>query len=308
MDLVMGVMGPSEARGRALKAAAVTKRRFASGVLVFAILCASQTAMVRAQERTEASCATVAGDSATSQSPDTQAPPASGSTTPGGAREATWRKLPGNFLQDQKDLWLFPVKLAEGHHWLPSAIVVGGTAALIATDPQTMPYFRNTSTFHGFNRTFTSTVSGGLIAVIPVGFYAASLIRKDSYGQGTALLAGEAVVDDAVLMVVMKAITQRLRPTDVAPTAHYSDTFFQSNRSPIGKGTSFPSGHAMMSFSVATVFARRYRQHRWVPYVAYGLASVLSFSRITTGAHFPSDVFIGAALGFAIARYDVVRQ
>jgi membrane-associated phospholipid phosphatase len=63
-----------------------------------------------------------------------------------------------------------------------------------------------------------------------------------------------------------------------------------------------------MSFSVATVFARRYRQHRWVPYVAYGLAGVLSFSRVTTGAHFPSDVFIGAALGYAMARYDVVRQ
>jgi membrane-associated phospholipid phosphatase len=59
---------------------------------------------------------------------------------------------------------------------------------------------------------------------------------------------------------------------------------------------------------VATVFARRYRQHRWVPYVAYGLASVISFSRVTTGAHFPSDVFIGAALGYAIARFDVVRQ
>jgi len=82
----------------------------------------------------------------------------------------------------------------------------------------------------------------------------------------------------------------------------------QGIKSPIGKGTSFPSGHALMSFSVATVFARRYRQHHWVPYVAYGLASVISFSRVTTGAHFPSDVFIGAALGYVIARYDVVRQ
>jgi membrane-associated phospholipid phosphatase len=89
---------------------------------------------------------------------------------------------------------------------------------------------------------------------------------------------------------------------------NYSDTFFQSHKSFLGTGSSFPSGHAMMSFSVATVFARRYRQHRWVPYVAYGLASVISFSRVTTSAHFPSDVFLGAALGYAIARFDVVRQ
>jgi membrane-associated phospholipid phosphatase len=205
-------------------------------------------------------------------------------------------------------MWLFPVKLAEGHHWLPSALVVGGTAALIATDPETMPHFRQTTAFHGFNRVFTSAVSGGIIAVVPATFYAASLIRKNSYDQATALLAGEAVVDGAVLMVVVKSITQRLRPTDLAANGNYSDTFFQSSRSPIGKGTSFPSGHALMSFSVATVFARRYRQHRWVPYVAYSLAGALSFSRVTTGAHFPSDIFIGAALGYAIARYDVVRQ
>jgi membrane-associated phospholipid phosphatase len=61
-------------------------------------------------------------------------------------------------------------------------------------------------------------------------------------------LAGEAVVDDAVLMVVIKSITQRLRPTDIAASGNYSDTFFQGSKSPIGKGTSFPSGHALMSF------------------------------------------------------------
>jgi hypothetical protein len=223
-------------------------------------------------------------------------------------REATWHKLPGNFLSDQKEIWLFPVKLAEGHHWLPTALVVGGTAALLATDPETMPHFRQTTSFSGFNRAFSSTVSGGIIAAVPIAFYAASLIRKDSYDQSTGLLAGEAVADDAILMVVLKSITRRQRPTEIAVNGKYSDTFFQSHKSLFGKGTSFPSGHALMSFSVATVFARRYRQHRWVPYVAYGLASVLSFSRVTTGAHFPADVFIGAALGFAIARYDVVRQ
>jgi membrane-associated phospholipid phosphatase len=282
----------------------ISKQRFATA-LVFLVLSTPLTVIARAQESTSITDRDAAG-----QAPDdaSGAPPASSTGTTGPPREATWRKLPGNFLKDQKDIWLFPVKLGEGHHWLPTAFVVGGTAALIATDPQTMPHFRQTTAFHGFNRVFTSTVSGGIIAAVPATFYVASLIRKNSYDQGSALLAGEAVVDDTVLMVVIKSITQRLRPTDVAARGNFSDTFFQSSRSPIGKGTSFPSGHALMSFSVATVFARRYRQHRWVPYVAYGLAGVLSFSRVTTGAHFPSDVFIGAALGYAIARYDVVRQ
>jgi hypothetical protein len=288
---------------------AVSSRSRGVTIFGFVVLCLAQPVLARAQETTNIPPLGTDKDAAGQAREDQSAPPpADSATTAATPREATWRKLPGNFLADQKDMWLFPVKLAEGHHWLPAGLVVGGTAALIATDPETMPHFRQTTAFHGFNRVFTSTVSGGIIAAVPATFYAASLIRKNSYDQGTALLAGEAVVDDAVLMVVVKSITQRLRPTDVAASGNYSDTFFQSSKSPIGKGTSFPSGHALMSFSVATVFARRYRQHRWVPYVAYGLAGVLSFSRVTTGAHFPSDVFIGAALGYAIARYDVVRQ
>jgi membrane-associated phospholipid phosphatase len=222
-------------------------------------------------------------------------------------REGVWRKLPSNFLHDQKDMWLFPLKVAEGHYWLPVALFTGATAALIYTDPKTEPYFRRTDTFQDSDHALGGTVSGGVIAAVPAAFYVMSLIRKDDYGQATSLLAGEAVVDDAVLMVVTKAITRRLRPTDLPVNGNYNDTFFQQHKGTLGAGSSFPSGHAMMSFSVATIFAHRYRQHRWVPYVAYGVAAAISFSRLTTGAHFSSDVLFGAATGFAIARFDVLH-
>jgi len=216
--------------------------------------------------------------------------------------------MPARFLHDEKDMWLFPVKLAKGKHWLPTAIVVGGTAAFIKEDPPLERKVRQTDIFNDYNKVLKSSVSGGLITVVPVGFYVVSLIRRDSYGQGTALLAGEAVANDAILMIVLKAITRRARPAEFPPNGAYNDTLFATHNSLLGKGSSFPSGHAMMSFSVATVFAQRYRHHKWVPYVAYALATALSFSRVTTGAHFPSDVFIGAAMGFAIARFDVLRH
>jgi membrane-associated phospholipid phosphatase len=64
----------------------------------------------------------------------------------------------------------------------------------------------------------------------------------------------------------------------------------------------------MAAFSVATVISRRYPQHRrWLPYVAYGLAGVVGFSRVTLSSHFPSEVFAGAALGYTISRYAVLR-
>jgi membrane-associated phospholipid phosphatase len=105
----------------------------------------------------------------------------------------------------------------------------------------------------------------------------------------------------------MKAITRRKRPSDVPAGSPFNDTFFSGGKSPL-KGSSFPSGHAAGVFSVATVVAARYRNHRWVPWVAYGFASVISFSRVTTSAHFPSDVFLGAALGYTITRYQVLRS
>ena len=58
--------------------------------------------------------------------------------------------------------------------------------------------------------------------------------------------------------------------------------------------------------AVFIVIARRYRSHRWVPYVAYGLAGAISFSRITRSDHFPSDVFFDGAMGFVISRCAVL--
>jgi hypothetical protein len=222
--------------------------------------------------------------------------------------EVSWRKMPARFLRDEKDMWLFPVKLGQGKNWIPTAIVVGGTALFIKEDPPLERKVRQTDIFSEYNKVLKSSVSGGLITVIPVGFYAISLLRHDSYGQGTALLAGEAVANDAILMIVLKAITRRARPSEFPPNGAYNDTFFATHNSFLGKGSSFPSGHAMMAFSVADVFAQRYRHHKWVPYVAYTLATAISFSRVTTGAHFPSDVFIGAATGFAISHFDVMRH
>jgi membrane-associated phospholipid phosphatase len=132
----------------------------------------------------------------------------------------------------------------------------------------------------------------------------AGYLRHDTYQVSTALLAGEAYADSAVVDLAIKAVTRRQRPIDVRRSG-FDDTFFSGGKSPF-KGSAFPSGHAAGVFSVATVVAHRYRNHRWVPWVAYGFATVISFSRVTTLAHFPSDVFLGAALGYTITRYQVL--
>ena len=220
-------------------------------------------------------------------------------------RDVSLRQLPRNFISDQKDLWFFPGKLAQGRHWLPTVAVVGATAGLLAADPHDVSYFRRTSRLHGFNQAFSGKATALEIGLVPASFYVLGLARKDSYSQKTALFAGEAAADSLILYGVINAVTRRLRPSDIVPQGPFTDTFFRAHNGLFNH--SFPSGHATAAFSVATVFAIRYRNHRWVPWAAYGIAGVIGFSRITLQSHFPADVFLGAALGYSISRFDVLR-
>jgi membrane-associated phospholipid phosphatase len=249
-------------------------------------------------------CSIAVSGSLHGQAPAPAAPPAQNAPAPAPGRDVSWLQLPTNVLHDQKSIWLFPVKAAHSGRLLPAFAVLGVTAGLIATDPQDAPSFRTADDFRGFNRVFSGKATGMAITFVPISMYAVGLLRKDSYQQKTSLLAGEALADSLILSTVMKVSTRRLRPSDIPPQGDFADTFFRRQTSP--SSTSFPSGHTIAAFSLATVIARRYGNHRWVPWVAYGAAGVIAFSRISLQAHFPSDVFLGAALGYSISRFAVL--
>ena len=220
-------------------------------------------------------------------------------------RNVSLRELPKNILVDQKTIFLFPGALAKSEHWWPTIGVTAGTAALIGADPYATPPFRTTTSFGGFNRVFSSGNTGAFIAVVPAAMYGVGWLRKDSYAQQTALLVGEAVADGFILSIPFKGITGRRQPLSYTGNGPYADSFFYGSHNPFHSG-GFYSDHAMAATAVATVIARRYRSHRWVPYVAYGLTGAISFSRITRGDHFPADVFFGGAMGYVISRYAVL--
>ena len=223
------------------------------------------------------------------------------------ARPVSWKSLAPNILHDQKSIWTFPSQLAHGEHWKPALGVTAAVGALVALDAYDTPYFRRTSAFSGFNRSLSGRNTALAITLVPVSFYALGQVRKDSYATQTSLLAGEAVADAEIFAWVFKTADARRRPGAIPPGGNYSDSWFESYSSPLSGQGSFPSGHTIAAFSIATVFARRYGRHRWVPWVAYGGASLIGFSRITLQAHFPSDVFAGAAFGYMISRYAVLR-
>jgi membrane-associated phospholipid phosphatase len=252
------------------------------------------------------------------QTPSATSPPNAPSQTPGLSpssapsqpfdRPGSWKLLAPNLIDDQKRIWSFPAALAHGKDWVPAAAVLGTTAGLLLLDPTEASYFRGASTFHSFNNIFTgnATVIGTIAA--PASLYAIGLFRKDSKMQRTALLAGEAVADAEILTTVLKDATKRIRPAGFSSSGNLNDSWFESRGSFLRGNGSFPSGHTIAAFSIATIVARRYGNHRWVPYAAYGLAAVVGFSRLSLSAHFLSDVFMGGALGYSISRFAVLRQ
>lgn len=70
-----------------------------------------------------------------------------------------------------------------------------------------------------------------------------------------------------------------------------------------GGGRSFPSGHSATSFAFASVIAHRYPKNKWVKWGAYALAAGVSLSRYPAKKHFPSDILMGATLGYVTGAY-----
>jgi undecaprenyl-diphosphatase len=104
------------------------------------------------------------------------------------------------------------------------------------------------------------------------------------------------VVAQAVLVKVLKEVFGRVRPwiaLDLPPP-------IMSPHDP-----SFPSGHAAGCFCVAAFLALalpvawpRARGWAWAVVALAGVLAVLiALSRVYLGAHFPSDVLVGALLG-----------
>jgi membrane-associated phospholipid phosphatase len=246
-------------------------------------------------------------------SPETDAVPIFAKLDKSAECSISLQRMPGRIAADQKRIWLFPLTAAKGHGWKPALAVLGITAGLVALDPTDTRFFQRASyqqdpAVHRINQVLSGTNTSLLMAAVPVTFYIAGLVRKDSYASETALLAGEAALNSVIVTVALKDIGRRLRPYDVAPNGNLSATWFRNpDRSPGGFG-SFPSGHTAGAFSVATVFAERYRTHRWAPWVAYGLAGVVGLSRLNLQAHFPSDIFFGAALGYSVSHFAVLRR
>jgi membrane-associated phospholipid phosphatase len=72
---------------------------------------------------------------------------------------------------------------------------------------------------------------------------------------------------------------------------------------------SFPTGHTTRAFALASLISSIYKDKIWIGILSYTIAAGVAWSRVYDNQHWPSDVFIGAALGFAVGKtnYHVMQ-
>jgi PAP2 superfamily protein len=118
--------------------------------------------------------------------------------------------------------------------------------------------------------------------------------RHNPHARETGVLGAESMADSGLLYIVLQLITERQRPLQGAGTGD----FFQTK----GLDNSFPSGHAIVTWTAASTIAHEYPKP-WVEWLAYGAAASVSVTRFTSLQHFPSDVAVGSILGYLIGRH-----
>src|SRR6185312_7487433 len=197
-----------------------------------------------------------------------------------------------NLARDQKDIWTSPFKVKiQDLNWLVP--MAGLTAGMLNADAELSSRVTTTNTFSKHSSTL-SNAGLGLAIGGSGGLYLLGKIRGDSHQQETGILAIEAATDSLVVTEAFKLVTQRARPTD----GNFRGNFFNSSSI---TNSSFPSAHAMLTWSAASVLAHEY-PGPLTKLFAYGLATGVSAARIGERAHFPSDVLVGSAAGWLIGR------
>jgi membrane-associated phospholipid phosphatase len=160
----------------------------------------------------------------------------------------------------------------------------------------------NTSRQNQFRRVSDYGGLYGPSAAVALGYIAGSLTHNDHL-QKTAVLAGEAMADSILLNAGLGYAIDRQTPMQ----GDGMGRFWPHGTRTWPDGQSMPSDHSILVWSFAHVVATQYNGVA-TKLIVYSLATTVSASRVMAREHFPSDVFVGGALGYFIGGYVTQRR
>jgi hypothetical protein len=191
-------------------------------------------------------------------------------------------------LEDQKELYAAPFK-PSNIKW--DVLVLAGTGAFLATDRRIEKHLPD-GHFQLYQNGSNITL-GGLAASL-AGVWIYGIKTENAHARETGELELETLANTFLIYAPMQFIAGRQRPGE----GNGNGDFWRHH----SMNTSFPGGHAMFTWSMATVVAREYPKP-WVRVLAYGAATAVTASRFLARDHWSSDMFVGSALGFAIGTH-----
>jgi hypothetical protein len=190
--------------------------------------------------------------------------------------------------QDQKELYRAPFK-SSNFKW--DALVLGGTAALLATDRHIEKHISNAH--YTFYQATSDVAIAGLGATLG-GVWIWGIQGDDPHAKETGVLELETLVNTFLIYTPMQLVAARQRPGE----GNGNGDFWKHHNI----DTSFPGGHAMFTFAMATVISHEYSQ-KWVQVLAYSAATTVTVTRFMARDHWSSDMFVGTALGIGIGAH-----
>ena len=191
-------------------------------------------------------------------------------------------------LEDQKQLYLAPFQ-PKNVKW--DALFLGVTGALIATDRQASRAVPRDHVNVSHDVALASLLGTGAAAGL---IWLHGIRAEDSHASETGQLTLESLANTFVIYTPMQFAAGRERPDEAAGNGR----FWQHP----GVNTSFPAGHPMFTWAMASVIAHEYPKP-WVKALAYGAAFSVSATRFTGRNHFPSDIWVGTVLGYLIGTH-----
>ena len=163
---------------------------------------------------------------------------------------------------------------------------------LIEIDKKLMVFLNNTLSNAVFDTSMPIITNQNFLAIIGIFLIIYLGCFREKKGKITlVILLFAAGMSDAICAQIIKPWVGRLRP--------YHE-FIEYINLLVSKGGkwSFPSNHAANSFAFATVLSYFYEKNK---IFLFCVASLIAFSRVYVGVHYPMDIFFGALIGYTIS-------
>jgi membrane-associated phospholipid phosphatase len=202
--------------------------------------------------------------------------------------DGAFKKVVRRFGKDQKEIYSAPFR---GPNLKWDALFLGGTGILLATDRQASRAMPGNQV--DISRNISSAGLYGTSAAAGILWFTGLATHNDHEREAGALSA-EALANAAPVYLGLQLLTGRERPIEGTGNGRFG----RNN----ALNSSFPSGHALFTWSMASVIAHEYPRP-WVKWLAYGTATAVSLARFTGREHFPSDVAVGSLFGYLIGRH-----